>query len=232
VHADLVRGGEEEVLGDLVDGRSHCRRNIAAAGPGRTPALAPAKLLAPPPDAHYHPPVRILLQALLLAAAGAGMGLALNPLTPRPARLSAPVRSAAEATAACLLPGAGPVAPRIAVGEAAPLCIACTAGFVDARSAAEYAAGHVSGAIHLAPGEPPLAALLYLERFRTVVVYDGDPFGAQAEAVAGLLRSRGMADVRVLSGSWPAWLAAGAPGESGPCDSCAAASSRRSGGMP
>ncbi len=68
--------------------------------------------------------MRLLLQALLLAAAGAAAGLALNPLSPRPARLSAPVRSAAEAAGSCQLPGAGPVAPRITVGEAAPMCLA------------------------------------------------------------------------------------------------------------
>lgn len=188
--------------------------------------------LAPRADPHYHPRVRLLLQALLLAAAGAAAGLALNPLSPHPARLSEPVRSAAEAAGSCQLPGAGPVAPRISVGEAAPMCLACSAGFVDARSAAEFAAGHVPGAIHLAPGEPPTAALLRLEKFRTVVVYDGDPFSAQAEAVAGVLRGRGLTDVRVLAGSWPAWAAAGAPGESGPCPGCGVASSRLPEAMP
>jgi rhodanese-related sulfurtransferase len=186
-------------------------------------------LLARPGAPDYHLEVRILLQALLLAAAGAGAGLVLNPLSPRPARLTEPVRSAAEAAAVCKLPGAGPVAPRIGVGEAVPMCIACTAAFVDARTAGEYAAGHVSGAIHVAPGQLPLEALLHLEKFRTVVVYDGDLAAPQAEAVAGLLRARGMTDVRVLGGSWPAWLAAGAPGESGACGSCAPAAPRLQG---
>jgi len=172
--------------------------------------------------------MRILAQALVLATVGAGAGLALNPLSPRPARL-AELRTAAEATASCKLPGSGAVAPRIGVSEAVPLCIACTAAFVDARTAAEYAAGHVSGAVHVAPGELPLEALLHLEKFRTVVVYDGDPSAAQAEAVAGLLRARGMTDVRVLGGSWPAWLAAGAPGESGACGTCAPAAIRLQG---
>jgi len=164
--------------------------------------------------------VRVLLQALALAAAGAAAGLAMNAASPKPARLSEPVRSWAEAAGACKLPGAAGVAPRISVQEAAPLCIACSAAFVDARSAVEFAGGHVSGAIHLPPGPVPLPALLHLERFRTVVVYDGDPGSAQAEAVAAALRERGMTDVRVLAGSWNAWQAAGAPGESGPCATC------------
>jgi len=164
--------------------------------------------------------VRLLLQALALSAAGAAAGLAMNVASPRPARLSEPVRSAAEAAGACKLPDAAAVTPRISVQQAIPLCIACSAAFVDARSAVEFAAGHVSGAIHVPPGPVPLSALLHLERFRTVVVYDGEPGAPQAEAVAAALRDRGMTDVRVLAGSWSAWQAAGAPGESGPCQSC------------
>lgn len=164
--------------------------------------------------------MRVLLQSLALTAAGAALGLAMNAASPRPARLSEPVRSAAELAGACKLPGAAGVAPRISVQEATPLCIACSAAFVDARTAAEFAAGHVVGAIHVPPGPVPLQALLHLERFRTVVVYDGDPGSAQAEAVAAALRERGMTDVRILAGSWLAWQAAGAPGESGPCATC------------
>lgn len=178
-------------------------------------------MLARLPAPHYHPRVRTLLQALALTAAGAAAGLAMNAASPRPARLNEPVRSAAEAAGACKIPGATGLAPRISVQEAAPLCIACSAGFVDARSAVEFAAGHVSGAVHLPPGPVPLQALLHLERFRTVVVYDGDAEAARAaETVAAALRERGMTDVRVLAGSWNAWMAAGAPGESGPCGTC------------
>jgi len=170
-----------------------------------------------------------LARSLLLSAAGLAAGLAANGLSPRPARLSEPVRSAAEEAGACRVPERTSLVPRISVQDAAPMCVACSAGFVDARSAAEYGAGHVSGALHLAPGEVPLTALLELERFRTVVVYDGDPFSGRAEEVAQALRRRGLMDVRILAGAWPAWLAAGAPGESGACASC---SLRSAGAMP
>jgi len=175
------------------------------------------------------PAMPILARALLLSAVGLATGLAANALSPRPAPLSEPVRSAAEEAGACRIPERTSLVPRISVEEAAPLCVACSAGFVDARSAAEYGAGHVSGAVHLAPGDVPLAALLELERFRTVVVYDGDPFSGRAEEVATTLRRRGIMDVRILAGAWPAWLAAGAPGESGACASCAL---RSPGAMP
>jgi 3-mercaptopyruvate sulfurtransferase SseA len=166
--------------------------------------------------------VRIVLHALALCAAGALLGLAANGLTPRPAPLGTRVTSAAEAPGAmCQLPGGrGPVIPRISVEEAAPLCVACTALFVDARSAAEYQAGHIAGAIHLAPGEQVDPVLWRLGVYETVIVYDRDPSCALADQVGKTLRERGARDVRVLTGAWPAWMAAGAPGSTGPCAVC------------
>jgi rhodanese-related sulfurtransferase len=166
--------------------------------------------------------VRILLQALALCAAGALLGIAGNRFTPRPAPLGSPVTSAAETPGAlCMLPGGrNPVVPRIAVEEAKPLCVACSALFVDARSASEYQSGHITGAIHLAPGEPVDPVLWRLGVYQTVIVYDRDPGCALADQVAKALLERGARDVRVLTGAWPAWMAAGAPGASGPCAVC------------
>jgi len=165
--------------------------------------------------------VRIALEALAISLAGALIGLAANALSPRPASLREPVRAQAESPgAACQLPGQMPIVPRISVQEAAPLCAACTAAFVDARSPGEYARGHVLGALHLAPGEPPDLVLWRLSGFKTVIVYDRDPSCQQADAVAQDLIARGVADVRVLTGAWPAWLAAGGPGSSGSCALC------------
>jgi len=166
--------------------------------------------------------VRIFVQALALCAAGAMLGVAGNGLTPRPAQLGARVSSAAEAPGAmCQLPsGHRPVVPRISVEEATPLCVACSALFVDARSAAEYQAGHITGAIHLARGEPVDPVLWRLGVYKTVIVYDRDPSCALADHVAKALLEGGARDVRVLTGAWPAWMAAGAPGASGPCAVC------------
>jgi 3-mercaptopyruvate sulfurtransferase SseA len=165
-------------------------------------------------------PVRLAAQAAALATAGSLAGLAANGFSPRPIRLTQPMPSAAEQAGACKLPGAAALVPRISVAEAAPLCAACAAAFVDARGAGEFAAGHASGALHLPPGEIPLELLLGLERFRTVVVYDDDPASGRADQVATALVARGIAGVRVLAGAWPAWIAAGAPGESGACSTC------------
>jgi len=174
--------------------------------------------------------VRLALHALALAAGGALLGVAGNGLTPRPAPLGHEVRATAEAAAvSCELPGGrAPAVPRISVQEATPLCNACSAAFVDARGKLEFEAGHVSGAVHLAPGEPARAVLADVARFPTTVVYDSDPACSQAEEVARMLKKEGVADVRVLTGAWPAWMASGGPGASGPCALC----STSPGGQP
>jgi 3-mercaptopyruvate sulfurtransferase SseA len=164
----------------------------------------------------------LLVRAALLCTAGALLGIAGNLLTPRPAPLGARMFAAAEEPgAACQDPRALSVA-RISVAEAKPLCLACTAAFVDARSAPEYAAGHVAGALHLAPREPVEPLLAKLQASPTVIVYDRDRDCAAADQVATLLRANGIHDVRVLTGAWPEWLAGGGPGESGTCPLCTA----------
>jgi 3-mercaptopyruvate sulfurtransferase SseA len=176
---------------------------------------------------------RLLLQTVVLCAAGAALGLGANALSPRAASLGTPVLPEAEASpGACAVePAAGAAAfapvPRIGVEQAQPLCVACSAAFVDARGEEEFAQGHVSGAIHLPPGDVPPAKLEHVKRFPTVVVYDGEPSSAMAEAVAMGLREMGVKDVRVLTGAWPEWLAKGAPGASGPCPICAEPEARR-----
>ena len=163
----------------------------------------------------------LLREAVIVAALGAGAGIGINALSPRPAALGRPVYAAAE-VAACPAEPAAASAPRIEAGEATRLCTACAAGFVDARGASEYAAGHATGAVHLPPAghRDEVAALAALSGFKTIVVYDGDPSCRLADGVARRLRQKGFEDVRVLAGSWPAWLAAGGPGTSGACAVC------------
>jgi rhodanese-related sulfurtransferase len=166
----------------------------------------------------------LLLQSLLLAALGAAVGLAANALGPRPIPLGQPVHAAAEASAGACGAG-GPrrePAPRIAVEEAKALCDGCRAAFVDARGPGAYAAGHVTGAVHLPPAGHPAsaAALEALRSAPLVIVYDGDWSCALADEVADRLRQEGLPDVRVLAGAWPAWLAASAPGIAGACPVC------------
>lgn len=169
--------------------------------------------------------MRLLLDAALLLVAGAVLGLVLNAASPRPAPLATPVHAAAESGGGMCATAGAPAAPkgrRISVEEAKTHCDACTAGFVDARSATEYAAGHVTNAVHLPPAGHPGEAVIIagLRAYDLVVVYDGEYSCALADEVAARLRREGLPDVRVLEGAWPAWTAAGAPDSAGVCPSC------------
>ncbi len=167
-------------------------------------------------------------QMAVLAVAGVAVGLGANALSPHPATLAQPVISAAEAGGGTC--GSAPAAPapptwrpaRISVAEAKGFCDACLAGFVDARGAHEYAHGHVANAVHLPPaGHPDEAAVVAkLKGFPLVIVYDGEWSCQVADDVAARLRRAGLADVRVLQGAWPAWVAAKAPAEVGSCGVC------------
>lgn len=99
---------------------------------------------------------------------------------------------------------------------------------VDARSPADWAAGHVPGAAHLhwtevegfdadgLWGVPPVADIAALlgergvDADRPVVIYGGgvDGWGDDGN-LYWTLRYAGHPDVRVLDGGWLAWLAAG-----------------------
>ena len=168
------------------------------------------------------PPVKIVLQLIALGTAGTLVGLGANALSPRPAPLGQAVRPASETTpGACAVDeSVSGAVPRITVQQAAPLCSDCSAAFVDARTAEQFQAGHISGAVHLPPGDIPPDVLESLKKFPTTVVYDDDASCILAEAVAMGLREMGVKDVRVLTGAWPAWAAAGAPGASGACGVC------------
>ncbi|HTO99188.1 MAG TPA: rhodanese-like domain-containing protein [Myxococcales bacterium] len=163
----------------------------------------------------------LILRAGLLCASGVALGLLANGFTPRPAPLGQGVLASAEQPGAACEDAQASVA-RISVREAKPLCLACAAAFVDARSPQEYAAGHVTGALHLSPGEGAETILPRLRAAPTVIVYDRDRDCAAADRVATRLQAGGIRDVRVLTGAWPEWLAGGGPGESGTCSLCTA----------
>ena len=171
--------------------------------------------------------MRLLLQMLAILVGGSALGLGLNALSHAPVRLGQPVYAAAESgTATCSAPH-GASAPdgsfdSISRQEASSLCTACTAGFVDARPASEFAKGHIPNAFHLPPhGHGDEAQVVAsLRHYGTVVVYDSGAGCDLAETVAKHLRTEGLNDVRILAGAWPAWEAGGEPAESGACAAC------------
>jgi len=102
----------------------------------------------------------------------------------------------------------------ITVGEAEDLFAAGEAAFLDSRPRSEFGAGHVPGARNLPleehrRGVKPEAVGSPLERILVVYCEGGD---CQASvALARLLHDAGFQDIRVLTGGWTEWRAAGLP---------------------
>lgn len=168
--------------------------------------------------------MQLLFEALALAVIGAVCGLAVNAASPRPVDLSVPVLSVAESgEGSCSDPIASDtVLQRISIHDATAACDACSAAFVDARSAREFEEGHITGAVHVPPkGHADEAATLQaLAASPMVIVYDGDSSCRLAEGIAGRLLNAGISNVRILEGAWPGWIAAGGQGASGMCAEC------------
>lgn len=176
------------------------------------------------------------VRAAMIVVLGTGLGLAANPLTPRPVALGTPVYPAsASGNATCSAPHGGPAEPiRISQADARKACDACSATFVDARGENEFAQGHIPGAIHLPPSGHPdeQATIGMLRSAKTIVVYDSDIGCGLASGVAERLVKAGLPDVRVMDGSWTQWESSGGPAESGACEQCAARASVSAGGAP
>jgi rhodanese-related sulfurtransferase len=164
-------------------------------------------------------------RALCLLLAGSALGLAMNAARPdgvRLTRFAPPNACGAEA---------GPASAGAAVGvlrptDAVALCSDADTLLADVRSPAEFAEGHVTGAIHLpctSSGAAASAAIDRLAGRHTLVVYgDGTE---DARLVAEELRRRaGRADLHILviEGGFTAWNRAGLACSSGPCPECGA----------
>jgi len=120
----------------------------------------------------------------------------------------------AVATLACALTesesgsiAANELAERIAAGTA-PVVL-------DVRSPAEYAAGHLPGAVNVPHDElaTRIAALGLAPDQELVVHCHSSPRAAKARAALAAL---GFGRVRDLAGHWQGWQAAGLPAETSP----------------
>ncbi len=104
----------------------------------------------------------------------------------------------------------------ITLEEAEDLWRTGTAIFFDARQSALYDAGHVPGArsVPVPPSRPVIPAeVMEIARDRTLVVYCEGGNCQVSLALAHRLTGEGFRDVRVFSGGWEAWTAAGLPEE-------------------
>ncbi|MDF1564544.1 MAG: rhodanese-like domain-containing protein [Deltaproteobacteria bacterium] len=127
----------------------------------------------------------------------------------------------AEAAAAC---GEGTTGAPVlqSAEEAGTLCAGGHILILDVRDAETFARGHVAGAVHLPCSVGKIEAEIegQLMGSETVLVYGADT--ESALPVASSLLLRGIHDVRVIDGGYPAWEAASLACASGPCAACGA----------
>jgi rhodanese-related sulfurtransferase len=95
--------------------------------------------------------------------------------------------------------------------------------FIDSRSRQEFAAGHIPGALSLPVAElkgrgktateKVLPQALAFLSGQVLVVYCEGGDCQTSVSLAKLIHERGFTDIRILSGGWEEWTAAGLPEE-------------------
>jgi 3-mercaptopyruvate sulfurtransferase SseA len=165
---------------------------------------------------HRH--ASIVVRALALCATGIAVGL-IGSL----ARTGGLPR-AHPGQAACEAPAIEPAL--LSPAAAARICATAGALIADARGDADFAAGHIAGAVHLpcAAGEVAGGALAHLADRPLVLVYGRDTADALlvARSIAQRLPAAGGPKVYALDGGFSAWESAGLACASGPCEGCGA----------
>jgi len=171
--------------------------------------------------------VPIVTRALCLLGTGALLGLLVNGVRPGGVRFA----SFAAPSACTVTPAGGEQAPTpapveaLAPRNAAGLCGDAATLIADVRPAADFAEGHVSGAIHLpctASGQAASAAVELVAGHQTLIVYGAGTEDARrvADEMRQRIRRRDLRIV-VVTGGFGAWSQAGLACSSGPCVNCA-----------
>jgi rhodanese-related sulfurtransferase len=172
-------------------------------------------------------------RAAALLGAGVALGLAVNAYHPRGVRFGSyapPVACTASGDHAVAAAAHEPAVDILSQAQVASLCGDPRALVADARSAGEFAEGHVTGAIHLPCASTRLAANAALDQLagkETLVVYGRGTDDALPVAEEMRRRSGPALRVAVLAGGFPAWSRAGLACSSGPCADCGSISDHR-----
>ena len=149
---------------------------------------------------------RTIQQAVLIVLVGGALGLVANALSPRGIPYIAPPKPKLQAQDVIPLP------------EAHELWNSGAAFFLDARSPADYAAGHIVNAFNLPAEEfdqhyPSVASLLTPDS--VIVIYCDGLQCDLSHRLMGKLRELGYRHVRVLVNGWTVWQTAGWPTRKG-----------------
>lgn len=150
-------------------------------------------------------------EALVICLAAAALGLIVNGL--RPDGLPLFPREAPRSIAV------DPQNPRqIPIEEAIARFKQGDALFADARSPADYAAGHIAGAVNL-PAQTPDAwmprVFAEVPPDRTVITYCSGSRCILSEKLAEILAEAGFENVFHLEDGWTRWTERGLPTEKG-----------------
>jgi rhodanese-related sulfurtransferase len=104
----------------------------------------------------------------------------------------------------------------ITLAEAEDLFARAGAVFIDSRSREEFAAGHVPGALNIPLEESKQGlsgANLPYPQGQTLVVYCEGGDCQTSLSLAKLIHEQGFRDIRIFTGGWTGWSAAGLPVE-------------------
>lgn len=162
----------------------------------------------------------VFLTAMISLAAGllinrfSGRPLPLVYQTPEQ-RFDAELTSLVAAPPFALAP-----APTIGLAEFRSTVENKSALILDARPAAFFTQGHVSGALNLARDDfahdyRRLSGVLKVARDKPIIVYCSGGACHDSRLVANALLTLGFGNVRVFIGGWEAWSAAGLPVSTG-----------------
>ena len=99
--------------------------------------------------------------------------------------------------------------PRITLAQFKPLHAKNAVLTIDVRDPHGFDAGHVPGALNVSVVDVEIMANRVLKEKRPVVAYCACPDEHSALVVAAKLMRVGVKDIKVLTGGWNGWKAAG-----------------------
>lgn len=150
---------------------------------------------------------RTLWRAAIVVIAGAGIGLAVNVVSPRKIAFLRPPKTQPAVTSEYL-----------PFNDARQYWQSGATFFLDARDAKHYAAGHIAGAQNLSiqdfDAQYPVVAPLLAPESIIVVYCDGMQCDLSHD-LAARLRQLGYKNVHILQNGWSMWRAAGLPTATG-----------------